>query len=123
MMRAMAATILIGLAITPIACGGDDEDSPATETETVTMQEEATDSGVPADGPVDALELLSAAGAAGDEFDNAFIENGILVLTLRGDPSAVDPKEIVDACDAMREATGAIGVETETPDRVRTKVC
>ncbi len=125
MRQLVVVSVVLGL-FAVAGCGGDDNDdseSNAPETTVETTATPTTPESAPADGEVDPLALLQAAGPAGDEFDNAFIEHGVLLLTLRGNPADVDTQEIVDACPAMRKETGAFGVEIETPDRERTKVC
>lgn len=124
-MRQVFVLLAVVLALSFAGCGSDDDsesNAPDTTVET-TATPTTPESSTPEDGEVDPIALLSAAGPAGDEFDNAFIEHGILVLTLRGDPAQVDTDEIVKACPAMMKETGAVGVEVETPDRERTKVC
>ena len=125
-MGRFAVTLLAALALVSGGCG-DDDDS-AEESSTTSVEEESTapspDEGAePAEGSFDPLALVEAAGPAGDQIHDASIEKGILVLRLQGDPSDVDMDEISDACSAMREATGAQGVETETRDGERTSVC
>lgn len=79
----------------------------------------STDTG----GEIDPLKFLGAAGAAGDDIDNARLEGDVLVLELAGDPSKINTDDINEACPELRDEFDAASVEIETPDGESTPAC